>query len=248
MTNVNIHICTTAAEAPWINGLVERHNAVLGYTVAKTIDNVKCDLELTLAWTTVAKNSLKNINGFSPNQMVFGKNPNFPVSLNSNLPALKGVTSSQVVADNLNAMNAEGQAFIQNESSEKVKCALTHQIITSGDEKYTTGDLVFYKRANSEQWHGPGTVVGQDGKQIFVKYGSTYVRLHTCRITHAINSDQNQIHRTNHDYRKNSGNNESKSSQLKSRAIEIDSSDEEIENPLNKNLYYIRNTGMKLAF
>ena len=59
MTNINIHICTTAAEAPWINGLVERHNAILGYTVAKTIDNVKCDLELALAWMTAAKNSLK---------------------------------------------------------------------------------------------------------------------------------------------------------------------------------------------
>ena len=180
--------------------------------------------------------------------MVFGNNPNFPVSLNSNLPALEVVTSSQVVADHLNAIHAARQAFIQNESSEKVKCALTHQIRTSGDDTYTTGDLVFYKRGNSEQWHGPGTIVGQDGKQIFVKYGSTYVRLHTCRITHAINSDQNQINKTNHDYRKNSGNNESKSSQLKSRAIEIDSSDEEIENPLNKNLYYLRNTGMKLAF
>ena len=67
--NVNIHICTMAAEAPWSNGLVERHNAILGYRVAKTIDNVKCDLELTLAWVTAAKNSLKNINWFSPNQM-----------------------------------------------------------------------------------------------------------------------------------------------------------------------------------
>ena len=62
--------------------------------------------------------------------MVFGKNQNFPVSLNSNLPALEGVTFSQVVADNLNAMHAARHAFIQNESSEKFKCALTQQIRT----------------------------------------------------------------------------------------------------------------------
>ena len=231
--NVNIHVCTTAAEAPWSKGLVKKHNAILGYTVAKTIDDVKCDLELALAGATAAKNYLKNINGLSPNQMVFGKNPNFPVSLNSNLPALEGVTSSQVVADNLNAMHAARQAFIQNESSEKGKHALTHQIRTSGDDTYTIGDLVFYKRANGEQWHGPGTVIGQDGKQILVKHSFTYMRVHTCKVARAINSDQNEIHRTNHDYRKNSSNNESKSSQLKSRAIEIDSSDEELENPLN---------------
>ena len=59
------------------------------------------------------------------------------------------------------------------------------------------------------------------------------MRVHTCRITHAINSDQNEIHKTNHSYRKNSGNNESKSSQLKSRAIKFDSSDKETGDLLN---------------
>ena len=57
--NVNIHVCTTAAEAPWSNGLVKKHNAILGYTVAKTIDDVKCDLELALAGATAAKIILK---------------------------------------------------------------------------------------------------------------------------------------------------------------------------------------------
>ena len=61
---------------------------------------------------------------------------------------------------------------------------------------------MFYKRENSEQWHGPGTVTGQDGKQILVKHGSNYVKVNTCRMKRAINSDQNKIHRTNHDYRK----------------------------------------------
>ena len=80
--NVNIHIFITAAEAPWRNGLVERDNAILGYTVAKTIDDVKCDLELALALVATTKNSFENINGFSPYQMVSGENPNFAVSFN----------------------------------------------------------------------------------------------------------------------------------------------------------------------
>ena len=42
-------------------------------------------------------------------------------------------------------MHAARQAFIQNESSEKVKHVLTHQIKTLGDDTYITGDLVFYK-------------------------------------------------------------------------------------------------------
>ena len=97
--NVNIHVCTTAAEAQWSNDLVVRHDAILGYTVA--IDDAKYDPELALPWATTAKTS-------------FGKNQNFPVSLNSDLPVLKPVTSSQVVADILVAMHAVRQASIQN--------------------------------------------------------------------------------------------------------------------------------------
>ena len=34
--NFNITICSTTAESPWSNGLIERHNAILGLTVTKT--------------------------------------------------------------------------------------------------------------------------------------------------------------------------------------------------------------------
>ena len=40
--NMNIQICTTAAESPWSNGVVERHNAVLGMTVLKVMKVVNC--------------------------------------------------------------------------------------------------------------------------------------------------------------------------------------------------------------
>ena len=41
-----------------------RHDAILGYTVAKTIDDAKYDPELALPWATTAKKS-------------FGKNQKF---------------------------------------------------------------------------------------------------------------------------------------------------------------------------
>ena len=60
--------------------------------MTKTIDNVKFNLEVALAWVTV-----KNINGFSPNQMEKVQIFHLVVTLTS--PALEGVTSSQVVPD-----------------------------------------------------------------------------------------------------------------------------------------------------
>ena len=85
------------------NGLVERHNAILGLTVAKTIEETKCDLEMAVAWAVSAKNSLKNVNGFSPNQLVFGKNPNFPNVSSDNLPALENIIFYHILLCNVDS-------------------------------------------------------------------------------------------------------------------------------------------------
>ncbi|XP_057314680.1 uncharacterized protein LOC130655883 [Hydractinia symbiolongicarpus] len=145
-------------------------------------DKVTVDLDMALAWSVSAKNSLKNVNGYSQNQLVFGFNPNLPNCDNAKLPALEGKTSSEIVATNLNAMNAARKTFIQSESAEKVRRALRHQTRTSGDDRFETGDKVFYKRNTSNAWKGPGSVIGQDDKQVLIKHGSSYVRVHPCRI------------------------------------------------------------------
>ena len=96
--------------------MIERHNAIVGYTVTKAMEDADCDLELTLSWAVAAKNSLKNANGFSPNQLVLRGNPNYPTALNLKLPALEEKSFSEVVASNINAIHAARQAFIQSES------------------------------------------------------------------------------------------------------------------------------------
>ena len=189
--NVNINIVTTAAESPWSNGLVERHNGTLGSTVSKMMEDPKYSLQTAVAWAVAAKNSLKNVHGFSPNQLVFGRNPNFPALEINNLPALEGKTSSQVVADNLNALHYARQAYIKSESCEKLRRAMRHQVRSSTEVKYFTGDKVFYKRKSDDTWKRPGTVIGQESQQVLVKHRSTYVRMHPCRLrlkTEAIDS------------------------------------------------------------
>ena len=178
--NFNIRICTTAGESPWSNGIVERHNAILGITVKKIMADTKCDLDIAVAWAISAKNSLKNVHGYSSNQLVFGFNPNFPNVLNSNLPALEAKTSSEIVAMNLNAMHSAREKYIESESSDKLRNAIRSQVRTHNDEKYDTGDIVYYKRKNDKTWKGPASVIGQDGQQVFIKHGSYYNRVHPC--------------------------------------------------------------------
>ena len=119
--NLNIVVHTTAAQSPWSNGLNERHNGVLGEMVMKTLEDARCNFEVALSWAVNAKNTLHNSHGYSPNQLAFGKNPNLPSLLNNQLPALEGVSNSEIVADNLNAMHAARKGFIECEASEKLR-------------------------------------------------------------------------------------------------------------------------------
>ena len=43
-------------------------------------------------------------------------------------------------------------------------------------------DHVYYKRADSREWHGPATVLGQDEHQVFIKNGCSYIRDCPCQL------------------------------------------------------------------
>ena len=47
--NLNVEIATTVAESPWSNGVVERHNAVIGNMVDKIFADTNFSLESALA-------------------------------------------------------------------------------------------------------------------------------------------------------------------------------------------------------
>ena len=83
---------------------------------------------------------------------------------------------------NLEALHKVREAFIASENSEKLGRALSHNVRTSGDIKYLTGDSVYFKRLNSNQWHSPAKVLGQDGQQSLVKNRSSYHCIHPCRL------------------------------------------------------------------
>ena len=46
-------------------------------------------LQDAVCWVTSSKNSLANIEGYSPNQIVFGINPNYPSVSRNELPAME---------------------------------------------------------------------------------------------------------------------------------------------------------------
>ena len=179
---LGITVKTTAAECPWNSGLVERHNLVLSEMVDKIIDETDCGISLAVSWYVNAKNSLHNVHGFSPYQFTLGANPKLPSTLSDKLPTLTNKPLSKVISQNLEALHKAREAFTAAENSGRISRALSHNIRTTCKVKYMTGDQVYFKRANSREWHGPATVLGQDRQQVLIKSGSTYIRVYPCRL------------------------------------------------------------------
>ena len=176
---------TTAAESPYQNGLCERVHAVTDVILSKLVASYpKTPMDVLLAWACMAKNTLQMNNGFSANQLVFGQNPRLPNILSSKLPALSESTTSAVLAKHLNALHAARIEFIKSESDERIRRALRSKVRAS-EQVYQQKDKVYYKRDNFKEWLGPGSVIGQEGKVIFVRHGGQVVRVSANRLVKA---------------------------------------------------------------
>lgn len=55
----------------------------------------------------------------------------------------------------------------------------------AAEQCYENGDLVYYKREGRDRWLGPGRVVFQDGKVVFVRHGGVFVRVSPNRLQKA---------------------------------------------------------------
>lgn len=182
---LNIRVCTTAGMSPFQNGLCERVHAVTDRMLVKlAAENKGVELETLLAWANMARNSLQMWNGFSSHQLVFGTNPNLPNVVQAELPALEGTTTSEAFAKHLNTLYETRKAYIKTEADERIRRALRTKVRAT-EQVFENGDKVFYKREGKERWLGPGTVVFQDGKVVFVRHGGVFVRVSPNRLNKA---------------------------------------------------------------
>ena len=177
-----IETSSTPAEAPYNNGVVERGNKVLYESMIKTKNDVKCDDETALAWAVSAKNCLQNVYGFSPNQLVLSQNVNLPSVIDDKPPALESHTSSDLIRTNLNALHSARKNFIEAESSEKIRRALSKNIRSYSEVHYQAGDRVYYRRNSKKGCNGPAKVLGKDGNFVLVRQGAAYYRCHPCDL------------------------------------------------------------------
>ena len=183
-----INCKTTAAESPWSNGKCERMVGLIKDTLRKMEEDCDGDLETLLFWAVAAKNSLHNQHGYSPNQLVFGRNTALPdVQGETTVAQLRSHEGEEkLMRENLEAMHKAREAHIRQESDEKLKRALAHNVRVHKFEDVKTSDEVFYKRDGEKEWRGPAKVIGIDGKTIVVKHGGSIreiARVHITRMS-----------------------------------------------------------------
>ena len=80
----------------------------------------------------MAKNALNNNHGYSPYQLVYGRNPNLPSVLTDKPPALEVTMMSNIVGKHIQVLHAYRTAFTKSECSERIQRALRKQIRPSG--------------------------------------------------------------------------------------------------------------------
>ena len=173
---------TTAAEAPWMNGICEKNHALVDNILQQVMrDYPDLSLNTALAWALSAKNSLSNVYGYSSYQLVFGKNPRLPNVINDPPPAWEILPQSKALVKHLNALHASREAYIKAEKSEKLKTALKTKI-RSVDKVYNPGDYAFYKREKDVEYRGPAKVLVQDGKIVWLRHGSYCCKVSVNRL------------------------------------------------------------------
>ena len=172
--NLNIKLYTTAAESPFQNGICERNHALTDRIVEKMLtDDPNLDFDKALSAATFAKNSLINVNGFSPIQLVTGKSPRLPSVMDNCLPAQESVSSVKIYSDRANAIFSARKVFMEAENAKRLNQALKVKV-SSPTVIYKPGDKVNYRKQGKDTpWQGPAEVIGtkNHGKTIFISHG-----------------------------------------------------------------------------
>jgi hypothetical protein len=186
----NIVLHTTAAEAQFANGVVERHGGLLSNVMAR----MRCDLprvspDLLLAKALLVHNDTATVDGTSPLQRLIGRRAHLPSVLVDG-PSAISPTDGDLGPhlDHLSSLHAARIAFAQAQASASLKSALASRMWPSSRAVYNLDDKVyFYDAAGKSRttgWRGPGTVTGfsPGAKMVTIQYGNQRYMRHVSKV------------------------------------------------------------------
>ncbi|CAE7025469.1 GIP, partial [Symbiodinium sp. CCMP2456] len=175
---------TAAGQAHHQAGYTERQGAIwkeIFQRVCEEQSVVKSDIHLAICAVSSAKNQLTKTSGFSPCQHVFGTSPVVPEDLLDGPHALQ--PGDEPIIDDRHAREvalrtAARAAYFHVQTDERVRRALAGRARVEARTP-ETGERVFYYRKTKNNkkgtWVGPGTIIGQEGANLWVTRGGRCV-------------------------------------------------------------------------
>ena len=188
----NIKMFTTAGYSAHQNGINERHHATCDEIVKRMMASGQYKtVKEAMGPAVFAKNIRVTSNGFSPHQIVFGQNPRIPGAIENELPAQSGKSELSLIQDRLQALYNAKNTLSRMDNTHRLEKA--ENITHSGKMVFVEqGEEVYYRMGMDQDWKGPGKVIGQDGKQIFIRHGRSYIIASPARIRPVKDSPQFQ--------------------------------------------------------
>ena len=168
---MDVNIKMTSAEAPWQNGIVERHHATADIIYEKLLkENPSMDPQEAVNHASFAKNTDTNKTGFSPIQLMTGQNPAFPGLAEAN-PASSNVDSSSKYMKTLKSIDSARVRMREIDCDNKLKKVRSERINPNVEKFYDFGDPIFFFDEKKKEWK-KATALIRLGKTIYLRFGN----------------------------------------------------------------------------
>ena len=152
-------------------GAVERNHACADIIYEKLMrDNPDMKHQEAIDHASLSKNSEVNRSGFSPLQLVMGKNPSFP-GLGEVNPSSNNLDDSSKAMKALKTIDQARVKFRQVDCDERLKKIRSQRINPAVERQYEMGDPVFFRDSKKNEWK-PGTALVRYGKTLYLRYGN----------------------------------------------------------------------------
>ena len=185
---MDVNIKMTSAEAPWQNGVVERHHATADIIFDKLMkDNPKMDPQEAINHAAFAKNTDTNQTGFSPIQLMTGQNPKFPGLSEAN-PASSNLENSNKYMKTLKAIDYARVKMREIDCDAKLKKVRSERINPNVEKFYNLGDPVFFYDDKKKQWK-KATALIRLGKTLYLRFGNFLRRVAIDKVRPDINGE-----------------------------------------------------------
>jgi len=174
-----ITIKKTASYSPQMNGLNERNHGVADIIVEKLRrDSPTITLQAAVDQASWARNSQINAErGFSPFQLVYGRNPSLPGVSDATTGGLETMTHSEIVKAMFYRMENTRVMMMRAETDYRLKIAAKARLPTETNICFDIGDEITFRDGKEGVLHD-GRIVGFEGPVALIRWGNCDRKVH----------------------------------------------------------------------